>query len=257
MGELPLPSDPGGVAESSSVHWIMDHPKLWGIVTLVAIAPTFSPKVSAGGVWVCLIFAELTTIGLAFSIARKRQESRFWWSTWLGLIGLIGFIFYGSWLVGGKVPDGNVASAVLHSDTLSHKDESSQKHFPALQVLGNPTIHFNGGGAIGGTELKGDGHYTFNGTILAADNKQAEFVAYTQWKKSLYEHAGSVESVKNDFEVLRKALTGIWAMADPSAQKQVFDSLDAEEKKCLEIAEDKEKFRKHVAAITFVPVQTQ
>ena len=52
-----LPSNPGA-PESGLVHWILDHPKLWGIVTLIAIAPTFSPKISSGSVWTCLVFAQ-------------------------------------------------------------------------------------------------------------------------------------------------------------------------------------------------------
>lgn len=100
--DLPLPSNPGHQSEPGTLHWILDHPKLWGIVTLLAIALTFSPRVSAGGVWICLILAEITTAGFGASLAQKRHESKWGWSIGLSVLGLLLFGFYGNWLLGGK-----------------------------------------------------------------------------------------------------------------------------------------------------------
>jgi hypothetical protein len=101
--ELPLPSDPGS-AETKVVHWILDHPKLWGIVTLIAIAIGFSPRVSALGVWICLVLAEVTAVAFALSIAEKRGQSRLGWTVGIGVFGVVGLVALGWWLVQEKMP---------------------------------------------------------------------------------------------------------------------------------------------------------
>jgi len=107
MGEMPSP--PAGGSESSIVHFILDHPKLWGVVTLLAIAPTFAPKVSSGAVWFCLVCAEITTVALASSIAKKFDGSRIIWALTTGLLSLILFVWYGLWLTTDKT-SANVTS---------------------------------------------------------------------------------------------------------------------------------------------------
>ena len=102
MRDLPLPSNPGHGPEIGFAHWILDHPKLWGIVTLLAIAPTFSPRVSEAGVWSCLASAEVTVIAFGLSIAQKRRQSKGLWSIAVGVAGVIIFGFYGVWLLGSK-----------------------------------------------------------------------------------------------------------------------------------------------------------
>lgn len=58
MSELPLPSNSDPTeTHTRTLDVILDHPKLWGIVALVAFAATFSPKVSVNAMWALLVAA--------------------------------------------------------------------------------------------------------------------------------------------------------------------------------------------------------
>jgi hypothetical protein len=101
MPDLPLPSNPGG-SQNGVFHWLMEHPKVWGLVTLVALAITFSPKVSAGGMWCCFVLAEITFIGLGLSIAKRKNRPEWKWAFIFGVVGLFSFGGLGVWLSTGK-----------------------------------------------------------------------------------------------------------------------------------------------------------
>jgi hypothetical protein len=79
MSELPLPSDPGmDQRRDWIVDIILDHPKLWGILALVAPATTFSPKVSVGAMWFLLLIAEVLAVFWVWGLVRNKKWNGGW-----------------------------------------------------------------------------------------------------------------------------------------------------------------------------------
>lgn len=103
MPDLPLPSDPMGINEPHWAHIVLDHPKLWGIIALLAFAATFSPRVSTGAMWACLLVAEATTIAFAAGLksVRSRRHSVIW-IICIGIVALVLYSSYGLWLAEAK-----------------------------------------------------------------------------------------------------------------------------------------------------------
>jgi hypothetical protein len=98
MSELPLPSDPGTDERRDRIlDIIVDHPRLWGILALVSLATTFSPKVSTGAMWVFLVVAEILAVFWITGFVRKTRAN----NGWILLVGVLvgaALFAYGYWL---------------------------------------------------------------------------------------------------------------------------------------------------------------
>jgi hypothetical protein len=85
------------------VHFIADHPKLWGMMALVALAVALSGKMSHSGIWICLSFAWI--LGLLFirEILAVASNQRLYTGLLALLIG-VGVLWLGIWLVSPTTP---------------------------------------------------------------------------------------------------------------------------------------------------------
>lgn len=98
MPELPFPSDPGVPDRRGRfLDIIVDHPKLWGIVALLAFAATFSPKVSVGATCFLLLIAEILAVFWVSGLVKNKRGKK--WRI-AGVGAAVGaFLFaYGYWL---------------------------------------------------------------------------------------------------------------------------------------------------------------
>jgi hypothetical protein len=128
MSELPLPSDPGmDQRRDWIVDIIVDHPKLWGILALVALATTFSPKVSVGAMWFLLLIAEVLAVFLVWGLVRNKKWNRGWILFVATVVGASLFS-YGYWLAAPvKAKDGQSRLEVVKVQGLPMQKKDTQQ----------------------------------------------------------------------------------------------------------------------------------
>ena len=94
--------DPGSVHQDKST-WdhITDHPKIAGVLALLALAATFSPKASALASWGCIVIAWSLTVAFAGGApVIRRQNRRKLYTGIIAVCSALGFGAYGAWLTG-------------------------------------------------------------------------------------------------------------------------------------------------------------
>jgi heme/copper-type cytochrome/quinol oxidase subunit 4 len=86
-------------------HWIddvLEHPLLWGVLTLIAFAIGFTPKGSTLGSVICLILAWALLTRMIYTFPRMRAKSRRQRKKVTGIVSLIALVIiagFGWWLV--------------------------------------------------------------------------------------------------------------------------------------------------------------
>jgi len=78
-----------------AVHFFSDHPKLGGLLALLAFGTAFSQKLSTSGVWLCMGFASLMLVLWIHELSAKRKSVLITLYA-LPLVGTI--LLYGWWL---------------------------------------------------------------------------------------------------------------------------------------------------------------
>lgn len=100
-----------GMADESKHPWdfILDHPKFAAFLAFMALATTFSPRVSGGAMWLCLTLAWVFGTAMVWGYPALRVKSSPAVPSALTLVIGIGLVMCGLWL---RHPSGDTAPAI-------------------------------------------------------------------------------------------------------------------------------------------------
>jgi len=104
--------------------WVLDHPKLAGFTAAIALAVTFSPRVSPMASWVSIVIAAIFAIAMLFGVSEKAKLGKLfpWIASFVTLSLLVGF---GLWLTGQKselAPDLKWSFGIAHVGEIQRPD---------------------------------------------------------------------------------------------------------------------------------------
>src|SRR5258708_7741448 len=101
--------------QPAMIHWILDHPKLAGLLAAVALAVGFSPRASRLASGLCLVTATIFGIAMIIGIKEKKEWSNLFAGTCIVFF-CIAMLLFGSWLTDVRMlahPSPTVQSASL------------------------------------------------------------------------------------------------------------------------------------------------